>query len=259
MVEMMITIGIIALLFPLFAFILDMYHDSYYLDDRMKMDATSKQALWYMEGEVRTANNFLTAIPSPFTDAYGPHDAGSSGSEAWSYKGDSSSSRVLIVRNFATTTNALGNGRTAVFENTASFNCTTQMHYQPQLPYITIFYVKNSVLYRRVLTDTTTALCAGNTQQQKQTCPPYITTSRDATCQANDEVLASQVSSFTVAYYQSSSAGTSVALDPSYTSTDPTILSTADYAIVTLTSTARNGAVTSTMTQRMTKVNQVSS
>jgi len=258
MVEVVIVLVIVGLLFPLFAFILGMYHDAYYLDDKVKMSAEASQALWYIEDSVRMASTFLTAVPSQYSDPYGPHNLGTSGAEAWSYKGDSVASRVLITKNYATTVNALNTGRQPVFENTASFNCTTQMTYQPQLPYVSIYFVRNNTLYFRLAPDKTTALCAGNTQQQKLTCPPYITSGRNAACETNDEVLATNVSNFTVAYYQivNDGTGTVVQLDPTYSSTDPTVLASADYAIVTLTETSRQGAVTVKLQQRMTKVNQ---
>jgi len=258
MVEVIIVLVIVGLLFPLFAFILSTYHDAYYLDDKVKMNSEIAQALWYMEDSVRISSAFLTAVPSQYADPYGPHNLGTSGSEAWSYKGDSATSRVLITQNYTTSVNALNTGRQPVFKNTPAFNCTTEMTYQPQLPYVSVYFVKDGTLYYRVITDKTTALCPGNTQQQKLTCPPYITSGRNASCETNDEVLATNVSNFTVAYYQNVNDGTGATtqLDPTYTSTDSTVLASADFAVVTITESARNGAVTMTLTQRMTKVNQ---
>lgn len=255
-VELVIVITVLGLIFPLSIMIVNNYKDTVFSDDKVKSSVLTQRALYYMDDSVRVASAFLTGVPSPYIDAYGPHNAGSSGSEAWSYKGDSASSRVLITQSYATTVNSSNTGRLPVYENTAAFNCTTQMHYQPQLPFITVYFIKDSTLYKRILTDTTTALCAGNTQQQKQSCPPYVAkASLDASCQARDEVLDTNVSSFSIAYYQLSSAGVSTQLDATYTSTDPTVLSTADYAIATLTTSTRNGQVINTVTQRLTKVN----
>ena len=255
-VELIIVITVLGLIFPLSIMIINSYKDTVFSDDKVKTSVLAQRALYYMDDSVRVASAFLTAVPSPFTDAYGPHNAGSSGSEAWSYKGDSASSRVLMTQSYATTVNPSSTGRLPVYENTPAFNCTTQMHYQTQLPFVTVYFVKDSVLYKRTLTDTTTALCPGNTQQQKQSCPPYIAkASLDASCQARDEVLITNVNSFSVAYYQSSSDGTSTQLDSDYTSTDPTILVSADYAVVTITTSTRNGQVMNTISQRLTKVN----
>ena len=256
-VELAVVIVILGGVFPLFiSLLLGAYGDTFTLDTKTKTNSQVTQAIWYMDDNVRVANRYATTVPSQFSDAYGPHNAGTSGVEAWSYKGDSSTSRVLITQSYATSANPLNSGRQPVFVNTPDFNCTTQMYYQPQLTFMTIYFVKDGTLYRRVLTDTTTALCAGNTQQQMRSCPPYITSGRDASCQTNDEVLATNVTQFLVQYYQTTQAGSDVAIDPGYASTDPTILDAADYANVTITTSFKNGQVTNSITQRMTKVIQ---
>lgn len=257
LVELAIVIVVLGGIFPLFlSLLLNMYSDAFNLDDKVKSNSEVMQAVWYMDDNVRVASAYRATVPSEFTDAYGPHNLGTAGAEAWSYKGSSSTSRVLITQSYATSANALSTGRQPVFVNSVDFNCTTQMYYQPQLTYITIYFVKDGTLYRRLLTDTTTPLCAGNTQQQLKTCPPYITSGRHASCQANDEVLATNVSNFSVEYYQTTQAGSDTPVDPSYASNDPTILSAVDYAKVTITTSLKDGAVTNTVTQRMTKVNQ---
>lgn len=258
-VELTIVVVVLGLIFPIFsALVVTSYRDVLAQDDRVKMVSELKRALWYMDDNVRVSNSFIAGVPSVYSDPYGQRNLGSSGGEAWSYKGLSSSQRVLMTQSYATTTNALSSGRQAVFVNTPEFNCTTEMYYQPQLSFVTIYFVNDGTLYRRLLTDTTTALCPGNAQQQRQTCPPYIAIgSRHASCLANDEILATNVTSFSVGYYQIIQDGTSTQIDPSFTSTDPEILSSADYALVTVTSGVRNNAVTSTLTQRLTKVNQL--
>ena len=257
LVELVIVVIILGVLFPVLSTLfVNTYHDVYISDNKVKTSTAIMQALDYMTDTVQTSSSFQTGVSSPFTDAYGANNLGSSGAQAWTYKGTSSTNRVLITKNYATSINTLNTGRQPVFENTPDFNCTTQMYYQPQLTYTVIYFVNNSTLYRRLLTDTTTSLCAGNSQQQKQTCPPYIASgSWDSSCQANDEVLMTNVSGFSVDYYQISSGGTSTQIDPTYASTDPTVLSAADYANVTLTASVRSGGATTTMMQRMAKVN----
>lgn len=258
LIELVIVIVVLGIIFPVFSVLfVNTYHDAYISDNKMKTSTSIMQALDYMSDGVQASSSFQTGVSSPYTDAYGANNSGSSGAQAWTYKGTSSTNRVLITKNYATSINALNTGRQPVFKNTPDFNCTTQMYYQPQLTYLTIYFVNNNTLYRRILTDTTSALCAGNSQQQKQTCPPYISSgSWDATCQANDEVLMNNVTGFSIDYYQISTDGTSTQIDPTYASTDPTVLSAADYANVTLVASARTGAATTTMTQRMAKVNQ---
>lgn len=256
-VEIVIVIVILGGIFPLFiSLLLNMYNDAFKLDDKVKSNSQVMQAVWYMDDNVRVASAYRADVPSQFTDAYGPHNSGTAGAEAWSYKGDSETSRVLITQSYATSANPLSTGRQPVFIDTVDFNCTTQMYYQPQLTYITVYFLKDGTLYRRILTDTTTALCAGNSQQQRTSCPPYITTGRHSSCQANDEVLATNVTDFSVQYFQTTQAGMDTPIDPTYTSTDPDILVAADYASVTITTSLKDGDVVNTVTQRMTKVNQ---
>lgn len=257
-VELTIVLVIMGLLMPiLFVFLVNSYKDSFVFDAKVKSTAEIKQALWYMEDNVRVSSAFMTNVNSPFTDAYGPNDSGSSGGQAWSYKGQSASSRVLITKNYSTSGSTLDVTRQPVYINTPEFDCGAQIYYQPQLSYVSIYFLKNSTLYKRVLNDRVTAVCPGNIQRQKQSCPPYIAqASRHSSCQANDEVLATNVSNFNVGYFQISQAGTSTQVDPNYTSTNPDILSTSDYAVVTITTSTRNGTQSNTLSQRMTKVNQ---
>ncbi len=256
-VELAIVIVVLGGVFPLFiSLLLNMYTDAFNLDDKVKSNSQVMQAVWYMDDNVRVSSAYLATVPSTFSDPYGPHNLGTAGAEAWSYKGDSSTSRVLITQSYATSANALNSARQPVFVDTIDFSCSTQMYYQPQLTFITIYFVKDGTLYRRVLNDTTTALCAGNVQQQKKSCPPYITSGRHASCQTNDEVLANNVTNFSIEYYQTTQAGSDVAIDPGYASSDPAILAAADYAKVIITTTLKDGDVVNTVTQRMTKVNQ---
>lgn len=256
-VEVIVVIVIIGVLFPLFATILGMYQQSIQSDDKVKLQGEITQGLRYMDDNVRVANRFMATVPSVYSDNYGPRNTGTSGANAWSYKGNSATDRVLITQSFATTINALNTGRQPIFMNTPAFNCTTQMYYQPQLNYITIYFLRDNTLYRRVLTDTTSSVCPGNVQQQRQSCPPEIVpAARHASCRANDEILVSQVDSFLLEYFQISQDGTSVQIDPDYSSLDPEILVAVDYVNVTIVKSARGGAVTSTITQRISKVNQ---
>ena len=258
-VELAVVILVIGVIFPVFSMlIIGSYKDTVFLDDTVKMNTEVKQALWYMDDSVRTANSFSAVVPVEYNDPYGAQNLGSSGANAWSYKGSAASNRVLITKNYATTVNPLNTGRQPVFRNTSEFNCATQMYYQPQLQYVTIYFVNNQTLYKRILTDTVSPLCPGNVQQQKQTCPPYVAMGiRDVSCLANDEILATKVTNFSVQYFSVSQDGSSTQIDPSYTSTNAAVLSPADYVLVSITTATRNGAVTSTLTQRMTKVNQL--
>lgn len=255
--EVITVVVIIGVIFPIFVYLLiTTYQETVFARERVSMSNEANQALAYIEESVRGAGAFMTYVPEEFFDAYGPNNLGTSGAQAWSYKGKSSTNRVLITKNYATSTNPQNTGRTLVFIDTPVFDCATQMYYQPQLPYITVYFVRDQVLYRRIITDTTTELCPGNTQQQKTSCPPSIPVgSRHTSCQANDEVLATRVSEFSVQYHQIVGDGTSVAIDPTYASSDPEILAAADFALVTIKMSSHGGDNTYSDTHRITKVN----
>lgn len=255
--ELIVVISIMGIIIStIMSILIHTYVDVLYLNNQVTSNNELSDAFWFMDDNVSLASRFLMTVPSPFVDTYGPHDSGTSGSEAWSYKGDSATSRVLITKRYATNNNSLTTSRGPVYENTVNFDCTTQMRYQPQLPYISIFFLKNGTLYRRVLTDTSTPLCPGNSQYQRQSCPPYLNKSTwNASCKANDEVLAMNISAFKVDYYQQISGSSGVQIDPNYTSTDPTTLDAADYILVTLTSSYNNRNQNTSMQLRITKVN----
>lgn len=257
-VELLVVTAVLGIIITvLFYSLIIAYREVSTLNDVETATKDLYSALWYFDDSVRVSNTFLMSVPSPYTDPYGPHNIGSSGGEAWSYKGDSSTSRVLMTKSYATSANLFGTGRGPVYAQSVTYNCTTQLHYQPQLSYVSIFFLRNSTLYKRILTDTTTTLCPGNSQFQKQSCPPYISRGTwNPLCLTQDEVLANNISEFKVGYYQTTSAGTGIQIDPTYTATDPSTLDAADYVIVTLTSSIRGGVKTKTVQQQMTKVNQ---
>lgn len=257
LVEMVIVMIVIGVIFPVFSILLvNVYRDSVFAREQVLMSSDANQAFAYIEESVRSANAFLTAIPANFYDHYGPNNTGTAGAQAWSYKGRGPNDRFLITKNYATTTSPQNTARTPVFIDTPDFDCATQMYYQPQLAYVTIYFLRDGTLYRRILTDTTTALCPGMVQQQKTSCPPSIPVgSRHASCQASDEVLATRVTEFTADYHQISQDGESTSLDTDYSSTDAGVLASADFALVKVTMSTHGGDNTYTVTHRLTKVN----
>jgi len=254
LVEVIIVVAIMGVLIPVFAVVLiGSYRDSSYTNERAQVTNQVLQGLQFMEDGVKAANAYKVDMASPYTDAYGPHNLGTAGAEAWSYKGSSSTSRVLIISSYATTQASLGTGRLPVYRSDGTFNCTTQKQYEPKLEFLTIFFVRNGTLYRRVLNDRVSPLCAGEVQSEQQSCPPEIAPgSLDASCQTRDEVMARNVVNFSVTYWQD----TYVSQIDAYNSSDPTILDGADYITVDLGMSTHNGQVTQSMTERMTKINR---
>lgn len=254
LVEVIIVIAIIAIMVPVFAVVLiGSYRDSSHTNERVQLINQAMQGVRFMEDGVKAANSYVVAVPSPYADAYGPNNLGTSGAQAWSYKGNSSTSRVLILSSYATTEALLGTGRLPVYRSDGTFNCTTQKQYQPKLEFLTIFFVRNGTLYKRILNDRVSPLCAGEVQAQQESCPPEISAgSLDMSCQTRDEVLARNVVNFNVTYWQD----TYLSQIDAYNSSDPTILDGADYITIDLGMSAYNGQVTHSVTERMTKLNR---
>ncbi len=113
-----------------------------------------------------------------------------------------SNSSTLVTTNYATSTDVSGN-KTLLKANTSTDpTCVEQ--------YSTyIFFVKDRTLYRRALTkEGLTTTCGGATWDQKQTCPAGTSTTTYPRCKATDSKLLSNVDSFSVVYYASTSSNT---------------------------------------------------
>lgn len=228
------------------------YRDSYIENEESRLAAASYNAFMYIEQSVRTSDEFLVKVDTPYVDPYGPHNIGTAGSEAWSYKGVSRDADVLILDQYATSANGLNAQRLPVYRSDGTFNCTTQKQYQPKLKYIQVIFVRDRSLYRRTLTNTSAPLCSGDAQSQKQSCPPELSGSWNAVCRVRDEVLASEITTFRVDYYQDNRPSS---LIDAYNSSDPLVLEPSDYIIVTLTFKARGDTITNTMKLRMVRMN----
>lgn len=244
---------------------------------QLELSQQNQIALDTIERDVRVAKAFdTTPSYTTFVDKYGPTNTNEDWTGTWTYKGTDANHRVLILRESATSTNPLQVSRTPVYakgfidnpyaDTDANLNCTAYnastaptggLAYNPMLPYYIIYFVRDGNLYRRILTDTTTALC--NTQYQKQSCPS-IDTSRPATCLANDELITTNVASFTVTYntltYDTNGAVTTTDIN-AYSLTDSDIFSEIDNIVVTLRLQKTVGGSTpnTTLSVRVSRVN----
>lgn len=225
-----------------------------------KIDLTydAQSAIANLESDVVLASLFL---PSPdatlTTDPYPPTSNGG----AWSYLGDSSTSRTLIIQTYSTTNHPLKSDRQPSFIGApASIDCDADHIYLNEVQqYDIIYFVKNGNLYRRILTDKTTDLCVG--QYQKFSCPSQADLdaqslgARDATCQADDEIIASNVTGFTINYYDTKTSTDD--LEVYAVDADPALVTTASDAEITLTVGKKVSGkdLTQSSTLRMSKLN----
>ncbi len=225
-----------------------------------KIDLTynAQNAINNIESDIVLASLFLPSIDSNLTtDPYPPAANGGT----WSYLGDSSTSRILIARLYSTTKNPLNSTRQPSFIGTPSTTeCnSSNIYLNDAQQYDTVYFVKNGNLFRRRIIDTATSLCEG--QYQKFSCPSQADLtaqglgSRNGLCQADDELLASNVSSFTVTYYGTKL--TSTPLEVYASGADPDLVSSAADAEVSLTlSNKVSGTdISYTAKLRMSKLN----
>lgn len=252
-VELLVTLVIMGIVIGIFAqSLISAYRNSYATENSVQYTSAADIAMDVIERDIRYSDRFLATVSAPFSDPYG---IDGTGTVPWAYAGipPSPGQRVLILRANATSSNALGTGRLPVYTNTPAFDCASQVQYQPKLKYVIIYFVKDSNLYRRYLTDTTTVLCGGQSQAQKQTCPMSIpVASRNALCLANDEMVAQNVVDFSVDYYAALSPDP---IDGQYTSLSQDVLDVADDASISLSVGTQNQLSKVTRTLRVTKVN----
>lgn len=256
LVELMVTMSAGSILLLVFYnSLMSSYIGATTADKRIHSTTDIKTALSVMDDDTVLATDFLTAVPAEYTDTYGPHRLGTTGGEAWSYKGDSVNSRVLILRSLSTTQNSGGSSRHPVYINTPSYNCSDKMASQPKLSYVTIYFVYQTKLYKRILTDKSQTLCPGQTQYQLQACPPDLRSSWGPSCEANDAILATNVSKFNISYYQSGTVPDGTLVPGQYTSSDPNVLQLANVVTVTIEENFAGLSSPISITQSFARIN----
>jgi len=233
LVELVVAITVMAIIaVGLFAVLIQTYSSSSYGATQVTIASNAQLAMDQIEQDVRYSDNFDTQLVSPFSDPYGPTN-NSSSPQSWTFAGTPSSStnRALIIEANATTSNPQANTRTYVYK-TGTYSCSQEI-YNPPLHYTKIYFVYNNTLYRRTITDTTTSTCNPSTEKQvqKQSCPEASVGSWPSICKANDEVIATNVTAFSVDYYY----GTGTSALNVYPTDSGNLVPTADSAQVTLT------------------------
>lgn len=242
---------------------------------QLELSQKNQIALDIVERDVRLALSFETAIPyTTFDDDYGPANTNEGWAGSWSYAGSDANHRVLLLAQRATPGSPLAAARTPVYvrgnvtnpyaAQDASLNCTVYnattnptgaLTYNPKLPYYLIYFVRDNQLFRRTLTDTTTSLCDGEEQYQKQSCPAADVTPAPS-CGAQDEKIADNVASFTITYFSLDDDAVPTDID-AYASSDPNVLREISNVVVTLRlqKTVNGEQRDSTLSVRVSRVN----
>ena len=250
----MIVVTTVMLLCAFFVYnvLWSMYVTSTADREQLNMIHDRQSAMAIIEGDISLTSRYLSGLESGLTDPYPPTSNGGT----WSYKGDSSSSRFLILRGYSTTINPLANNTQPVFIGSGA-NCVDDATYFNAVQhYDTIYFVKNTNLYRRRVVDTTTATCTA--QYQKTSCPSAVDlgAAQNSACQADDELILKNVSLFTVNYYAQKTDTT--ALSVYADGADPSLVTTAIDAEITIGTSKRASGTTvsSQFTLRLSKLNQ---
>jgi prepilin-type N-terminal cleavage/methylation domain-containing protein len=218
----------------------------------------TRAALRRIEHNITLAAKFLPSNYNNISSSDNITD--SANSTTWNWQGSNNSDavpatglggRVLVTENYGT--DSSGN---AVLSSPSCDVTTPQIiHY--------VYFVKNSNLYRRTLVASSyPSGCNGASVTNKRTCPPAA--SRPSGCQANDALIASGVTKFSIDYY--ASANTSTPLDNSCgdqthtcytTGSNSAIPTSAHSVVITITITTGTGvnAVDATSQIRLTRIN----
>ncbi|MGB4762317.1 MAG: hypothetical protein WBP12_03080 [Candidatus Saccharimonas sp.] len=220
---------------------------------RLNMIHDRQTAVGIIEKDLALTSRYLTTIDSGLSDNYLPTSNGGT----WSYRGDSTTSRVLILRSYSTTEHPLSDNRQPVFIGmSGSPSCdSANIYFNEVQRFNIIYFVKNSNLYRRHLVNTTTPTC--DPQYQVTSCPSAadLGTSQHASCGADDELILRNVSNFSVQYYSSKTSTTP--LDVYATGAAPALVTTAVDVEISITVTAQAGGqgVSSGSSLRISKLN----
>lgn len=216
-------------------------------------------AIAHIESGIILSSMYLPTLDSSLTDPYPT----SNYSGTWSYTGSSASSRVLIARMYSTDKNPQHASRQPVFiddNDPVGAACDDPAIFANDVQqYNMIYFVKDGQLIRRTIIDKTTPLCS--TQHQKLSCPSQSDLTalglgtRNSSCDVDDEILARDVTNFSIQYYSSKTSTTP--LDVYAGGADPNLVTTAVDAEITLTLSrkASGDTVSSTSTMRMSKLN----
>lgn len=201
-------------------------------------DSRAQEAMDWLERDIRYATEFSDNLDlNTHSDPVGYNAAND-----FSYAGQNANSRTLIIMSPSTTQGSLNSARQVIYQDDY-YRCAIPS-YNPPLLYASVYFLKNGTLYKRTLPASGIATCGG-VVAQKRSCPRTT-----PGCTVFDEIIAQNVSRFSVSYY--SSNGTH--LSDAYTNASDLLEATTVEIILTLTSSGGN-PVSSTITLRNTRIN----
>ncbi len=161
---------------------------------RLKLVTNAQLITLNMEDDIYLASAFLSQMNNNLLDSYAP-------SGGWKYN---TSPQTFIISAVALTTNSRDPERKPVYINTVGCD-PSELENNSELQNNTIYFVQGTSLYKRILTAPPSLQTCG-TSYEKQTCPTANVTE---TC-PTDKLMTDKLNSFSVTYYDSSDAVTTV-------------------------------------------------
>lgn len=186
-VEMLVVVPVVMLtVMVIVGFIIVLTGNVLQSRERTRIVYDVQTSLDRVEHDIRLANQFMNslAVNSP----QGPGTNGATGTFQ--------SASSLIVEQNATTKNPIDPTRQLIYLANQPNPCATNRQFNANLKIYTIYFLKDSTLWRRSIVPPTTAC---DKPWQRNSCPDGFSISTSI-CRAEDEALMSSVDEFTITY-----------------------------------------------------------
>ncbi|MBM3210319.1 hypothetical protein FJZ39_03190 [Candidatus Saccharibacteria bacterium] len=163
---------------------------------------TTRQAIDTATQDIRLSASFMTEIPFNLSTPFGRDDNTASFVDSPA----ESSNDTLILASFQTDQNPLEPTRQLVLQPGAGVACANATFSNSQaLQYYTIYFVKESTLWRRIIKSNETG-CTPS--WQRSTCSPGR--QNGTSCVTQDQLVADNVQAFRVAYFATANSTTAI-------------------------------------------------
>lgn len=243
LIEMLIVAPLIILLIAgIIGYITALTGDSLKMKEKNASSYAIQEALSRLEEDASRSTGFLTTTGT-VTSPQGKNDTGA----AFTYATDS----TLILQAPATTKSPFNTAREIVYKN--SPNACTNKTSNDVVYYSTVYFLKDTDLWRRVIIDRdTTGKC--DTPWQRPTCTAASAILSDTSpCQAKDEKILSNVTSFSTTYYQ---GDTALASNPAISDASTPISANSIGVSLTTSQNIANETIETKGSLRITSVNR---
>lgn len=254
LVEVLIVTPMVLLIIASFVVVIvNLTGDALSSREQLVQARDSQDALDRIEQDIRLSTRFLAQNRVTLSSPQGYDD------NTTPFTNVGSNGNALILQSFTTDANPIDSSRSLVFLTNSPNPCGSTLVTSNAPYYVNIVYfVKNSTLYRRVLTTNNPIPAPCTTPWQQSTCSVGLT--NGTTCKSEDTILATGVSTINIDYYTGANSTTPMA-DASSTSKtvaerDVVLATTASVRVsLTLTKTAAGKTITYTGATRVARLN----